>query len=89
MTRFHALLAAVLGEGVFDIELAPVAIAADQAGSAAVRADGQADAPLAEIGIAQLVGEPQGEVSYFIYVGMEAVHRLAGRDGQYLIAASP
>ena len=54
-----ALLAAVLGEGVLGIEIAPVAVAADQAGAGkAVGRNVQPDLALGEIGIAGLVIEP-------------------------------
>ena len=54
-----ALLAAILGEGVFGIKIAPVAIAADQAGGGeAVGRDIQPDLALGEVGVAGLVIEP-------------------------------
>ena len=53
-----SLLAAILGEGVFGIEIAPVAVAADQARGIAVGADGQPNASLAEIGVAGVIVEP-------------------------------
>src|SRR6185312_11984116 len=54
-----ALLAAILGKGVFGIELAPVAVAADQAGAAqAVGCNVQLDLALGEIGVAGLVIDP-------------------------------
>ena len=54
-----ALLAAILGEGVLGIKLAPVAIAAHQAGGGqAVGRHVQPHLALGEIGVAGLVIEP-------------------------------
>src|SRR6185312_11016020 len=47
-----------LGEGVLTIKIAPVAIAADQAGRKAIRPDLQTNSSLVKIGIAHLVGKP-------------------------------
>src|SRR6185369_10374219 len=54
-----ALLAAILGKCVLGIEIAPVAITADQAGAArTIRRDVQLDLAFGEIGVAGLVIEP-------------------------------
>src|SRR5436190_19594152 len=54
-----ALLAAILGEGVLGIEVAPVAVAAQQSGGAeAIGGDVEADLAIGEVGVAGLVIEP-------------------------------
>src|SRR3569623_1659398 len=55
----NALLATILGEGVFGIEIAPVAITADQTGAAkTIRRDIQLDLALGVVGVTGLVIEP-------------------------------